>query len=75
MVEPWIFGPHAGKFLADQTNGVLHRASSVGVTAGRDSSITPAEAKDLKDRDRVGHRQKERVDIDRVAKRDPYGPR
>ena len=53
LIQPGIYGPQAGKFLADKPNRVLNRASSVGVIG--DSAVTPTDPKGLKKWDRVGH--------------------
>jgi hypothetical protein len=48
-----VHGPHAGNHLANSTKGVLHCASSEGVTIFGKASITEALCKDLKVRDWV----------------------
>ena len=53
VVQPGVYGPQAGKFLADKPNRVLNQASAVCLVG--DSAVTPAEAKGLEKWDRINH--------------------
>ena len=48
-VQARVRGPHPGIRLAHRSDGVFHRASSDGVTAGRDSTGPDALGKELEE--------------------------
>ena len=73
-VETGVRGPHAGVFLRDGTDDVLHSARLDGSTAGGQATVAVALGKELEDKDGVRGADEVGVDVKGVTEGNPMLP-